>query len=184
MKAIELEVKKHINSGFIKEEQHSDWVANIVLAPKKNGKIGICINYCDLNVACPKDEFPLPITNVMIDNTCDFERMSFMDGFSGYNQIKMYPEDENHTSFRTPLGVYYFTVMPFSLKNAGATYQHAMNAIFHEHIRKIVECYVNDIVVKSCNISSLEYAPKYVSRFFKHIFLFSCIYLCSYNGTA
>ena len=72
-----------------------------------------------------------------------------MNGFLGYNQIKMYPDDEKHTSFRTPLGVYFYIVMPFILKNARATYQRAMNAIFHEHIRKIVECYVNDIIVKS-----------------------------------
>jgi len=72
-----------------------------------------------------------------------------MDGFLGYNQIKMYPDDEKHTSFRTPLGVYFYIVMPFRLKNARATYQRAMNAIFHEHIRKTVECYVNDITVKS-----------------------------------
>ena len=85
----------------------------------------------------------------MIDNTCGFERMSFMDGFSGYNQIKMYPDDEKHTSFRTPLGVYCYTVMPFGLKNAGATYQRAMNVIFHEHMCKTVECYFDDIAVKS-----------------------------------
>ena len=85
----------------------------------------------------------------MIDNTCGFERISFIDGFSGYNQIKMYPEDEKHTSFRTPQGVYCYTVMPFGLKNAGATYQRAMNTIFREHLRKTVECYVDDIAVKS-----------------------------------
>jgi len=90
---------------------------------KKNKKIQIFIDFHDLNVACPKDKFPLPITDVMIDNTCDFERMSFMDRFSGYNQIKMNPENENHTSFRTLLGVYCYTVMPFRLKIAGATYQ-------------------------------------------------------------
>ena len=92
---------------------------------------------------------PLPITDVMIDNTCGFERISFMDGFSGYNQIKMYPDDEKYTSFRTPLGVYCYTVMPFGLNNVGATYQRAMNAIFHEHMRKTVECYVDNIVVKN-----------------------------------
>ena len=75
--------------------------------------------------------------------------MSLMDRFSGYNQIRMYPDDEKHTSFRIPLGVYYYAVMPFGLKNAGATYQRAMNAIFHKHIRKKVKCYVNDIAVKS-----------------------------------
>ena len=72
-----------------------------------------------------------------------------MDGFSGYNQIKMYPDVEKHTSFRTPLGVYYYTVMPFGLKNAGATYQRAMNIIFYEHMHKTVEWYVDYIAVKS-----------------------------------
>ena len=73
--------------------------------------------------------------------------MSFMGGFSGY--LKMYPDNEKYTSFKTPLGVYCYIVTPFGLKNASATYQCAMNAIFHEHIRKIVECYVNNITVKS-----------------------------------
>jgi len=83
----------------------------------------------------------------MIDNTCGFERMSFMDGFSGYNQIKIYLKDEQHTSLRILLRVYCYTVMPFGLKNAGATYQRAMN--FHNHLQTTVECYVNDIAVKN-----------------------------------
>ena len=88
MQAIEAEVHKLIACGFIREEQHPDWVANIVPVLKKNGKIRICIDYRDLNTACPKDEFPLPITDVMIDNTCGFERMSFMDGFSGIIKLR------------------------------------------------------------------------------------------------
>jgi len=81
MESIQSEVKKLINSGFIREEQHPHWVANIVPVTKKNGKIWICIDFRDLNEACPKDEFSLPITDVMIDNTCGLEWMSFMDGF-------------------------------------------------------------------------------------------------------
>ena len=72
-----------------------------------------------------------------------------MGGFSEYNQIKIYPADEKHTSFRTPRGVYCYTVMPFRLKNAGVTYHRAMNTIFYEHIRKTVDCYIDDIAVKS-----------------------------------
>jgi len=87
----------------------------------------------------------------MIDNTCDFERMSFMDGFSGYNKIKMYPENEKHTSFRMSVGIHCYTVMPFGLKNAGATYQRVINVIFCEHIRDTVESYIDDIAVKSCD---------------------------------
>jgi len=85
MEAIETEVHKLITCSFIREEQHLNWVANIVPVLNKNEKFWICIDYRDLNTACPKDEFPLPITDVMIDNTCAFERISFMDGFSGYN---------------------------------------------------------------------------------------------------
>ena len=75
MEAIQSEVRKLIDSGFIREEQHPDWVANIVPVAKQNGKIRICIDFRDLNEACPKDEFPLTITDVMIDNTCGFERI-------------------------------------------------------------------------------------------------------------
>ena len=90
MEAIESEVKRLIDSGFIRKEQHVDWVANIVPITKKNGKIHICIDFRYLNAAYSKYEFSLPITDVMIDNTCSFDRMSFIDGFSRYNQIKMY----------------------------------------------------------------------------------------------
>ncbi|XXG47601.1 hypothetical protein AAC387_Pa02g2225 [Persea americana] len=103
MDKIEQEVQKLKNFGFIREEQHPEWLANIVPVRKKNGQIRVCIDYRDLNNACPKDEFPLPIPEVMIDNTCGFERMTFMNGFSGYNKIKMHPEDERHTSFQTHL---------------------------------------------------------------------------------
>ncbi|KAJ8649214.1 hypothetical protein MRB53_002237 [Persea americana] len=85
MDKIEQEVQKLKSVGFIRKEQHPEWLANIVPVTKKNGQIRVCIDYRDLNGACPKDEFPFPIPEVMIDNTCGFERMTFMDGFSGYN---------------------------------------------------------------------------------------------------
>ena len=85
MEAIEAEVHKPIECGFIWEEQHPYWVANIVPVLKKNGKIRVCIDFRDRNTACPKDEFSLPITDVMIDSTYGFEWMFFMDDFSGYN---------------------------------------------------------------------------------------------------
>lgn len=109
----------------------------------------ICVDFRDLNEACPKDEFPLPITELLIDATTGFGALSFMDGFSRYNQIKMAPEDEELTTFRTPKGIYYYTVMPFGLKNAGATYQKAMTNIFNDILQNTVECYVDDLVVKT-----------------------------------
>nr|GLL39929.1 uncharacterized protein LOC109150426 [Ipomoea trifida] len=103
----------------------------------------------DLNVACPKDDFSLPITKLVIDAVTGHEIMSFMDGSSRYNKIRMAPEDEELMAFRTPKGIYCYKVMPFGLKNAGATYRRAMQIIFDDMLHKMVECYVDDLVVKS-----------------------------------
>ena len=91
----------------------------------------------------------MPIINIMIDTTCGFEKKSFIDDFLGYNQVKMPLDDEKHTSFRTPLGVYCYRVILFRLKNTGATYHRAMSTIFRDHLRKMLEYYVDDIAVKS-----------------------------------
>jgi len=118
-----------INSSNVASwEQHPEWVANIVPIPKKNEKFRVCIDFCNLNTTCPTNKFSCP-SYIMIDNTCGFKRMFFMDSFLGYNQIKMYPDDNNHTSFQTLLGVYYYTVISFGLKNFNATYQCAMSTI-------------------------------------------------------
>ena len=116
---------------------------------KKNGKVRICVDFRDLNKACPKDEFPLPNMDVLIDSTSNHGIFSFMDGFSGYNQIKMATKDAEKTAFRTPFGNFYYTVMPLGLKNAGATYQRAMTAIFHDMMGSEVEDYVDDLVVRA-----------------------------------
>ncbi|CAL9021475.1 unnamed protein product, partial [Prunus brigantina] len=147
-----LEIEKQIKllaAGFIKPIKHPTWLANIVPVKKKTGVIRICTDYRDLNRACPKDEFPLPNMDILIDSTSGQGMLSFMDGFSGYNQIKMSPKDAEKTAFRTPYGNFYYTVMPFGLKNAGATYQRAMTAVFHDMMGKEVEDYVDDLVVKS-----------------------------------
>jgi len=142
-------VDKLIKAGFIKEIQYPRWLANIVPVEKKNGQIRVCVDFRDLNRACPKDDFPLPITEMVVDATTGFEALSFMDGSSGYNQIKMDPQDAFDTAFRTPKGNFYYTVMPFGLKNAGATYQRAKQFVLDDLIHHSVECYVDDMVVKS-----------------------------------
>ncbi|XP_070046882.1 uncharacterized protein [Nicotiana tomentosiformis] len=119
---IETEVNKLIEAGFIREVKYPTWVLSIVPVRKKNGHIRVCVDFRDLNNACPKDEFPLPIPELTIDATTGYEVMSFMDGSSGYNQICMAPKDEELTAFHTPNGIYCYRVMPFGLKNAGATY--------------------------------------------------------------
>ena len=90
----------------------------------------MCVDFHDLNNACPKDDFPLPITEVMVDATSGHEALSFMDGSSSYNQIRMNPKDEKLIAFRIPKGIYCYKVMPFGLKHASATYQWAMQKIF------------------------------------------------------
>ena len=117
--------------------------------PKKDGKVRMCVDYRDLNRANPKDDFPLPHIDVLVDNTAQFSVFSFMDGFSGYNQIKMAPEDMEKTTFITPWGTFYYKVMSFGLKNTGATYQRATVTLFHDMIHKEIEVYVDDMIAKS-----------------------------------
>ncbi|KAG9454478.1 hypothetical protein H6P81_007382 [Aristolochia fimbriata] len=143
------EVDKLIAANFIREVKYPSWIANIVPVKKKTGQIRVCVDFRDLNTACPKDDFPLPITELMVVATTGHEALSFMDRSSGYNQIWMDPKDEELTAFRTPKGIFCFKVMPFGLKNAGATYQRAMQNIFDDFLHKRVECYVDDLVVKT-----------------------------------
>ena len=117
------EVKKLLTAGFIKPIQHPKWLSNIVPVKKKNGQIRCCVDFRNLNKACPKDEFPLPNIDLLVDSAAGSSMFSFMDGYSGYNQIRMVAKDAKKTAFRTPIGNFYYTVMPFGLKNAGATYQ-------------------------------------------------------------
>ena len=109
----------------------------------------LCVDFKNLNRACLKDEFPLPNMDLLIDSAVGSAMFSFMDGFNGYNQIRMAPRDTEKTAFRTPMGNFYYTVMPFGLKNMGATCQRVMTTIFHDMMHQELEDYVDDIVVKS-----------------------------------
>ena len=151
MTQINAEVDKLIEANFIREVQFLTWLANIVPVRKKSDQLRICVDFMDLNNACPKNDFPQPITELLVDATTGFGALSFMDGFSWYNQIKMDPEDKELTDFWMPQDMYCYTVMPFGLKNAGATYQRAMTIIFHDFLHNLVECFVDDLVVKTKN---------------------------------
>jgi len=107
------------------------------------------MDFKDLNNACSKDDFLLIVTELLMDATTGFGALSFMDGFLGYNQIKMDPEDEDLMTFWIPQGMYYYTVMSFGLKNAGATYQIAMMIIFYDFLHNPIECCVDDLVVRT-----------------------------------
>ncbi|XP_024634522.1 uncharacterized protein [Medicago truncatula] len=166
---IKEEVRKQIDAGFLVTSEYPQWLANIVPVPKKDGKVRMCVDYRDLNKASPKDNFPLPHIDVLVDNTAKCKVFSFMDGFSGYNQIKMAPEDREKTSFITPWGAFCYLVMPFGLINAGATYQRGMTKIFHDMIHKEIEVYVDDMIVKSgTEEEHVEYLLKMFQRLRKY----------------
>ena len=128
---------------------HPRWLSNIVPVKKKNGQIRCCVDFWNLNKACLKDEFPLSNMDMLIDSAAVHAMFSFMDGFSSYNQIRMSSKDAAKMAFQTPIGNFYYTIMPFGFKNAGAIYQRAITAIFHDMMHKEIEDYVDDIVVKS-----------------------------------
>ena len=129
-KAINEEVEKLLQEEEIREVEYPEWLASVVLVKKANGKWRLCINFTDINRVCLKDNFPLPRINLIVDATTGHELLNFMDAFSGYNQISIDPDDQEKTSFVTGQGTYCYRVMPFGLKNAGATYQKLVNRMF------------------------------------------------------
>ena len=150
---IKEEVKKKFDAGFLAVARYPEWVANIVPVPKKDEKVQMCVDYRDLNRASPKDNFPLPHIDVLMDNITNFTLFSFMDGFSGYNQIRMAPEDMEKTMFVTLWGTFCYKVISFGLKNAGETYQQAMEkttfvTLFHDMMHQEIEVYVDDMIAK------------------------------------
>ncbi|CAL9026172.1 unnamed protein product, partial [Prunus brigantina] len=147
--AMKAEVDKLSSIGFIKEVDYPTWLANVVMVRKPKKGWRMCVDYTNLNRACIKDSFPLPRIDQLVDATAGHALLSFMDAYSGYNQIFMHPEDQAHTSFITDRGLYCYKVMPFGLKNAGATYQRLVNNIFAQLIGNTMEVYVDDMLVKS-----------------------------------
>ena len=131
---IKEEVIKQLKVGFIKLVHQVEWIAYVVPVPKKDEKVRMCVDFRDLNKACLKHDFPFPHIDVLVDNTTSL--ISFMDGFSRYNQIKMDPKNMTKTTFTIEWGIYCYTVLPFGLKNVGATYQRMATALLHDMIMK------------------------------------------------
>ncbi|KAK1610990.1 hypothetical protein QYE76_034663 [Lolium multiflorum] len=148
---VKKEIEKMLAAGFIRPCRYAEWISSIVPVEKKDGRWRVAIDFRDLNRATPKDEYPMPVAETLINAAAGHKVLSFMDGNAGYNQIFMAPEDIHKTAFRVPgaVGLFEYVVMTFGLKNAGATYQRAMNYIFHDLIGKLVEIYIDDVVVKS-----------------------------------
>ncbi|KAL2226624.1 UNVERIFIED_CONTAM: Retrovirus-related Pol polyprotein from transposon [Sesamum indicum] len=146
---IRKEVDKLLKAGYVSEIQYTDWLSNVVLASKSFRKWRMCVDFTDLNKACPKDPYPLPRIDIMVDSTAGFEMFSMMDAYQGYHQIYMAEEDRDKISLITEKGIYCYNMTPFGLKNAGATYQRLVSKMFGDLLGKIMEVYVDDMLVKS-----------------------------------
>ncbi|CAL8116171.1 unnamed protein product [Prunus armeniaca] len=146
------EIERLLKAGFIRPTRYVEWLANIVPVLKKITKaVRVCVDYKNLNETTPKNEYPMPMADMLIDGAAHNKILLFMDGNAGYNQIMVVGADIHKTAFRCPwvVGAYEYIVMPFGLKNAGATYQKAMNVIFHDMIGHTLEVYIDDVVIKS-----------------------------------
>jgi hypothetical protein len=152
---IRVEILKLLAAGFICECKNLVWLANPVLVPKKTGQWRMCIDYTDLNRHYPKDPFPLPRIEQVVDSTAGSVLLCFLDCYSGYNQIALKVSDQDKTTFITPHGIYCYTTMSFGLKNVEATYQKAIQKCLESQIGKNIEAYINDVVVKTTDENNL-----------------------------
>ena len=146
---IQTKVDNLLHNGFIKAFKYPEWLANVVVVPKKGNKWRVCVDYTEFNDACLKDSFPLHRIDQIVDSSVGHGMLSFLDAFSGYHQIPMHPPDAEKTSFITPHGLYCYNVMPFGLKNAEATYQKLVTKMFRRLLGSTIEVYIDDMLVKS-----------------------------------
>jgi hypothetical protein len=146
-----------LDVGFIRPCPYAEWVSNIVPIEKNNiGKIRVCIDFRNLNKATPKYEYPMPIADMLINNASGHWVINFWDGNVGYNQIFMAQEDMSKMTFPCSgfMGLFEWVIMTFGFKNAGATYERAMNLIFHDLLGIILGIYIDDVIVKSDSMNN------------------------------
>ncbi|GKV30782.1 hypothetical protein SLEP1_g39562 [Rubroshorea leprosula] len=154
--AIDEEIQKLLQADFIKKVEYSKWVFNLVLVKKSNGKWKMCIDFTNLNEACPKDPHPLPNVEKLVERAAGHERMGFLDASLGYHQVKLLLDDQEKTAFYAGDAIYCYVMMPFGLKNAGATYQKLVQVVFKLQIGRNIEVYMDDMIV------TVEYAVREV----------------------
>ncbi|GKB12553.1 reverse transcriptase domain-containing protein [Tanacetum coccineum] len=148
-KAIQKEVENLVDVGIIKEVHYHSWLSNPVMVKKHDDNWRICVDFKDLNKACPKDGYPLPEIDWKVESLCGYPFKCFLDAYKGYHQIKMAKEDEEKIAFITSQRISCYSKMPFGLKNAGATYQRRVDRVFQKQIGRNLEVYVDDLVIKS-----------------------------------
>jgi len=138
------ELQNFLDAGFIYPISDSEWVSLLVIVPKKNGKGRVCVDYRVLNKATQKDHFPLPFIDQVLDSLSRKKFFSFLDGFSGYNQIRIAPQDQDKTTFISPWGTFSYRVLPFGLCNAPATFQRAVIGMFSNMLNDSFEIFMDD----------------------------------------
>jgi hypothetical protein len=163
------EIDRLLEAGFIYPVNNSEWMSPIVVVPKKVGadgkvKIRVCQDFRKLNSATKKDYFPLPFTDIILDHVAGYQRYSFLDGFSGYNQVFIRMSDQLKTTFTTEWGTFAFNRMPFGLCNAPGTFQRLMMDIFKDFLRHFLEVFIDDFAVFSNQEDHLEYLRKTFQR--------------------
>ncbi|XP_068504429.1 uncharacterized protein [Phaseolus vulgaris] len=174
------EAKKLLAAGHIREIQYPEWLANVVLVQKPNGKWRMCVDFTDLNKACPKDSYPLSSIDALVDCASGGKLLSFLDAFSGYNQIRMHPRDECKTTFMIERSCYCYKVIPFGLKNAGTTKQRLMDRVLSPMLGRNVHAYVDDMVVtsreKEHHVADLEELFTTIAKYRLKLNLEKCIF--------
>ncbi|GJZ82179.1 reverse transcriptase domain-containing protein [Tanacetum coccineum] len=148
-KAIQAEVQKLVEAGIMREVYYHDWLSNPVMVKKHDSSWRMCVDFMDLNKACPQDCYPLPEFDWKVKSLCGYPFKCFLNAYKGYHQIQMAKSDEEKTAFHTIQGVYCYTKMPFDLKNAGATYQRLVDKAFDSQVGRNMEVYNDNLVIKS-----------------------------------
>ncbi|MCO5565051.1 hypothetical protein L7F22_018722 [Adiantum nelumboides] len=151
--------------GFIYPIEHSEWVSPIVIVPKKNGKLRVCVDLKKVNAATRRDHYPLPYSEHVLERVASKEAYSFLDGYSGYNQITIALEDQAKTAFITEFGVFAFRIMAFGLTNAPATFQRFINTAFKEYLRDFCEAFLDDFCIYSSWEEDLSCLKKVFEKF-------------------
>ena len=146
---VEKEIKKLFEAKIIVSLRFSKWVPNLVFLRKKNGEIRLCVDFRNLNKVSLKDNYPLSNMDHILHNVVGSQRMSMLDGFSGYNQIQVHLYDQEKTTFTTPWGTFMYANIPIGLTNAGDTFQREMEIYFSKERDVFVIIYLNDIIVYS-----------------------------------
>ena len=146
---IQEEVDNLLKAGFIREIRYPEWLVNVVVVPKRCSKWRVCVDYTYLNEACPKDSFPLPRIDQIVDASAGHGMLSFLNAFSTYHQIPMHPPDVEKTIFITPYELFCYNVMLFGLKNVGVTYQRLVTKMFRPLLGKTIKVYIDDMLVNS-----------------------------------